>query len=249
MAFGDPPKRLRSVRMAFSGPPCSSGALPMTSGGPRCSLRPPAMTFGGPTCSFQAPIGGFLHHLLAHLSPYADLWAHRMSFFWYVGVVGGWPSGDTMNKYRISDLVKATGMSERAIRFYVQNGLLPPATRHGRGHNYTEEHLVRVRAIRRLRGEGLNVRQMRARLARISAADHAILGAPLPDARGSSAAAEKGTLHGAPEEAVSGGESWRRVTLLPGLEIHVRADATPFVLRTAAEIRERYSTAPVSPSP
>lgn len=181
-----------------------------------------------------------------------------------------------MGTYGISDLAGATGMSERAIRFYVQKKLLPPATHHGRGRNYTEEHMVRIRAIRRFRAERLSVKEMRVRFARLSAEELTAFGAAppaqlapsevsgegTPPGNSSAAAPPHSTAAVQPTLAVhstaavqftsagpSGAESWQRVTLLPGLEIHIRADAAPFVLRTAAEIRERYSTAPVSPSP
>ncbi len=41
------------------------------------------------------------------------------------------------------------------------------------------------------------------------------------------------------------GARWSRVGLLPGLELHVRGDASAFVRRIAAEIHARYASAPV----
>ena len=44
-------------------------------------------------------------------------------------------------KITIGQLAELTGLSRRAIRFYVQSGLLPAPAGAGRGHYYTEEHL------------------------------------------------------------------------------------------------------------
>lgn len=40
------------------------------------------------------------------------------------------------------------------------------------------------------------------------------------------------------------GTSWEHATLLPGLELHLRADATPLVRRIAAEIVAQYAAFP-----
>ena len=43
-------------------------------------------------------------------------------------------------------------------------------------------------------------------------------------------------------------EPWSRVSLLPGLELHVRSDAAPFVRRVAAEIASAYRVTNNSPA-
>ncbi len=159
-----------------------------------------------------------------------------------------------MGIYRIQDLMKATGLTRRVIRFYVQRELLPPAEGRGPGTNYGEEHLVRLRAVRRLRAERLNVAQIRARLAKLSPAEIAQLGAPgageggSPGARGALTSGPAGRA-GQPTGHFPGAECWERIALLPGLELHFRSDAGPLVLRTADEIRSRYSVAPLGTPP
>jgi len=156
-------------------------------------------------------------------------------------------------KFRLRDLVKATGLTPRAIRYYAHWGLLPPAFGRGSGTNYGEEHLLRLRAVQRLQRERLSLTQIRARLGKISAADLAALAAteggasiepksPPGDAKGPSGIpAVPATGH------FPGAESWERICLLPGLELHVQGGAGPLVLRTAEEIRQRYSVAPLAP--
>jgi DNA-binding transcriptional MerR regulator len=55
---------------------------------------------------------------------------------------------------RMRELEKASGISRETIRFYIREGLLPePARSHRNSATYTEEHLARLLAIRRLKDE------------------------------------------------------------------------------------------------
>lgn len=54
----------------------------------------------------------------------------------------------------IAELADAAGLSRRAIRFYVQQGLLPPPLGAGRGSHYDASHLERLRRIGELRAAG-----------------------------------------------------------------------------------------------
>ena len=56
--------------------------------------------------------------------------------------------------YRMRDLCEATGLPRQAIHFYIQQGLLPPGRKTGRNMAwYTEEHLERLRLIKKLQHE------------------------------------------------------------------------------------------------
>jgi DNA-binding transcriptional MerR regulator len=67
-------------------------------------------------------------------------------------------------KYGIRELVQASGVPRRTVRYYVQRGLLPPPEGAGRGHYYLPEHLERLRTIKDLQGRGLCLEEIRARL-------------------------------------------------------------------------------------
>src|SRR6185503_20189512 len=54
----------------------------------------------------------------------------------------------------IAELADAAGLSRRAIRFYVQQGLLPPPLGGGRGSHYDASHLERLRRIAELQAAG-----------------------------------------------------------------------------------------------
>lgn len=56
--------------------------------------------------------------------------------------------------YRMKDLSQLTGLGRQAIHFYIQQGLLPPGHKTGRNMAwYGEEHLERLKLIKRLQHE------------------------------------------------------------------------------------------------
>ncbi|GGP04059.1 MerR family transcriptional regulator [Nonomuraea glycinis] len=67
---------------------------------------------------------------------------------------------------RIGDAAAAAGTTPRALRFYEQRGLLPPASRTATGQRrYGPRDVARVRLIRRLLSVGLTVEDVRGCLA------------------------------------------------------------------------------------
>ena len=54
----------------------------------------------------------------------------------------------------IDDLAAAAGLTRRAVRFYVQQKLLPPPAGAGRGSHYQQAHLDRLRRIVELQSAG-----------------------------------------------------------------------------------------------
>ena len=77
----------------------------------------------------------------------------------------------TDNGYTISDLASLAGVTPRTIRYYVSVGLIPAPAQAGRGARYGEDHLRRVRLIRRLQDQHLPLAEIRSRLASLSDAD------------------------------------------------------------------------------
>jgi DNA-binding transcriptional MerR regulator len=67
--------------------------------------------------------------------------------------------------YTIADLETISGVNRRNIHFYVQQGVLPPPEGAGLGARYSEEHLLRLRAIPILRNRGLRLDDIREKLA------------------------------------------------------------------------------------
>ena len=96
------------------------------------------------------------------------------------------------------------GFPARTIRYYVAQGLLPPA--HGRGPSatYDRTHLLRLQAIRLLKERHLPLDEIKAELG---------------DLRDEEIAAQLAVETAPPEDR------WRRVQLHPDIELHVRERA------------------------
>jgi DNA-binding transcriptional MerR regulator len=117
-------------------------------------------------------------------------------------------------RYAIGDLAEAAGVSRRAVRFYVQRGLLAPPLGGGRGAFYTGQHLERLRSLKRLQEAGLPLEQ----IARTLDGD------------------DDGESHppGAPRAADDPWEEpWMRLSLAPGVELAVQPSRVPAAQRRA----------------
>lgn len=64
----------------------------------------------------------------------------------------------------IEQLATLSATPRRTIRFYVQEGLLPPPDGERRGAKYSDTHLERLLAIRRLQQDGLSLEAIKRRL-------------------------------------------------------------------------------------
>jgi DNA-binding transcriptional MerR regulator len=62
---------------------------------------------------------------------------------------------------RIGDLAARTGVSDRALRYYEEHGLLSPRRRPSGYRIYTDDDVAAVRRIRTLLGAGLSTAQIR----------------------------------------------------------------------------------------
>lgn len=66
----------------------------------------------------------------------------------------------------ISQAASATGLSSKTIRFYEQQGVIPPAARAANGYRYyDEQQLQRLRFIKRARDMGFSLDESRELLA------------------------------------------------------------------------------------
>ncbi|HEY7478480.1 MAG TPA: MerR family transcriptional regulator [Actinomycetota bacterium] len=60
-------------------------------------------------------------------------------------------------RYRVEQLAAACDVSVDTVRYYQSRGLLPAPAREGRVAWYTDDHVERIRRIRELRKQGLNL--------------------------------------------------------------------------------------------
>jgi DNA-binding transcriptional MerR regulator len=104
----------------------------------------------------------------------------------------------------MADLERETGFNARTIRYYISQGLLPPAHGRGPGATYDLGHLLRLRMIKLLKAEYLPLDDIKSRLSDLTDREIAAI-------------LEVQTR---PAE-----DRWRRVQLHPDIELHVRERA------------------------
>jgi DNA-binding transcriptional MerR regulator len=150
-----------------------------------------------------------------------------------------------VTQYKLDELARAAEVAPRTVRYYVQRGLVPAPEFHGKDTSYGPEHLLRLRAIKRLQEARLPLEEIAARLAAASPAELERLAAepafhdgaasgPKPRAGEASAPrppAPRAALHGA---------RWERFVLAPGLELHLADGADPRVERLARAILDQH---------
>jgi DNA-binding transcriptional MerR regulator len=142
----------------------------------------------------------------------------------------------TERSYKIDELARASGMSVRTVRYYVQRGLLPAAAFRGKDTAYDHGHLVRLRAIRRLQEAFFPLDAIAVQLDGRTAheieaiADGSVTPtSPLEDARHEDDDARA-------EIAREASRLYRRIELFPGVELTVAEDAPDRSVRLVKEM-------------
>lgn len=161
--------------------------------------------------------------------------------------------GDELEGYPIQKLAEKAGVSVRTIRFYIDEGLLATPPIKGRYSVYNDEYLDRLELIRRLKSSFLPLKEIRDRVTSLSWAEiKQALAQPEQQApqrqvneRGESALSYITNLLStspAPprakmrQSATLQPEAWERLILVPGIELHIRSDASPANQRLARQI-------------
>ena len=109
-------------------------------------------------------------------------------------------------RYAIGDLADLGGVSRRTVRYYVQEGLLPAPFGIGRGNHYGPEHLDHLLRVKALQEAGHTLDEIRRALNGKEVEQIAALRA------------------GPTAASALAREVWRRITLAPGVELHVAGD-------------------------
>ena len=105
-------------------------------------------------------------------------------------------------RYAVGELADLGGVSRRTVRYYVHEGLIPAPLGVGRGDHYGRGHLDRLLQVKALQEAGRSLDEIRQLLdGGAAVVARPVAGAPpLPR------------------------EVWRRVTVAPGIELHVSSD-------------------------
>lgn len=105
-------------------------------------------------------------------------------------------------RYAIGDLADLADVSRRTVRYYVQEGLLPTPLGLGRGNHYDGTHLARLLKVKALQEEGRTLDEIKSIL------------------RGKPASVRP---EATPQALRAGRAFYRRLELIPGVELHVAA--------------------------
>lgn len=167
----------------------------------------------------------------------------------------------------IAELGELVGQPPRTIRYYLQQGLLPPPVFRGPATRYGRVHLLRLLGIRRLKQEGVRaLSELKRRLEAAgeaqllaavaarppSAAVAAALGLPVPPGAEGSPTVAGAKRELAPSESAAAlsesgmpgapsGESWLRLQLLPGLELSLSESASPAARQLALRLQAEWA--------
>ncbi len=112
--------------------------------------------------------------------------------------------GTGQDRFSIDELSDLAGVSRRTVRYYVQEGLLPPPLGVGRGRHYDRTHLDRLLEVKAQQEAGLSLDEIRARRT--------------PQPGGGEPAPPPAPAPALPRS------TWRRLELAPGVELHVASD-------------------------
>ena len=143
----------------------------------------------------------------------------------------------------IGELADAAGLTRRAIRFYVQQKLLPPPTGRGRGRHYDGRHLDQLRRVLELQAAGHSLEAIRTIFSKPG-----VIATALRDARATNGAAPHREPSGSaagpaagppPERAVLRAELWTRLRLGDGIELSFDATKHNPTVEQLLELRQR----------
>lgn len=165
--------------------------------------------------------------------------------------------------YSIRQLSRATGVTVRALRHHFRLRVIEPPPNRGPHTRYTEDHFVRVLALKALRRRKFSLAAIRDTLAGASNEElFALAGLPKPpreiapediEKAHVAEAQDRARLEPTPETSIAlqervgpyraahARQAWTRVTICPGVELHVSAGADDEALRVAREIEAFYA--------
>jgi DNA-binding transcriptional MerR regulator len=131
--------------------------------------------------------------------------------------------------FTAAELGAKVGVSARTVRYYTAQHLLPAPQFRGSATRYLREHLVHLAAIRTLqRDRRYSLAAIRRHLASLTAADLEQLASPL--------LLDLAPVAPAAAPAPSVTDTWHRLTILPGLEIHLHTAASAEVQALARSV-------------
>lgn len=116
---------------------------------------------------------------------------------------------DNDARYAVGDLAALGGVSRRTVRYYVQEGLIPPPTGLGRGHHYGPGHLDALLRVKAMQESGQTLDDIR----------RSLQGRSGPVGRTARSRSPSPALP--PAEPAPAHSLWQRVSIAAGVEVHI----------------------------
>ena len=79
------------------------------------------------------------------------------------------------DRYTLAELEEQTGLKGRTIRYYITQGLLPPAYGRGPSATYDQDHLLRLQAINQMKDERQPLKEIKEYLEQLDTDDLAMM--------------------------------------------------------------------------
>lgn len=167
------------------------------------------------------------------------------------------------------DLCDAVDVTPRTVRYYIQQGLLPPADGAGQSASYNSGHLARLQLVKRLQANHLPLAEIRAKLDALPpGGEHQLLSEPPPPPTSAAeyiraalaAPAAPAALPPSPRRAgpplqpsaaspaFGARSTWDHHVLHRDIELHVRRPLDPTVNRKLERLLELARTLFKEPS-
>jgi len=128
--------------------------------------------------------------------------------------------------FNVGELADAVGLTRRAIRFYVQQRLLPAPLGRGRGRHYDHSHLERLRRVMELQVAGHSLDAIRRIL----------------DGGAEAPSVTPPTKPTRQRRALMSAELWTRLRVASGVELHFDAAAHSPTAEQLLELRSAIAS-------
>lgn len=84
-------------------------------------------------------------------------------------------NGRRPDRYTLAELEELTSLTGRTIRYYITQGLLPPAYGRGPSATYDQDHLLRLQAINQMKDERQSLKAIKEYLEQLDTDDLAMM--------------------------------------------------------------------------
>lgn len=146
------------------------------------------------------------------------------------GASGGW---------KLAELASLAEISPRTVTDYLAAGLLTPPEFRGPATRYQREHLLRLMAIREAKNDGQrSLKDVKRKLETMGTRDLEswLATRRIPEAARAALGLTATTTTAEPSRETASAppmQHWKTLELMPGLELSLRADAGPVVMKVA----------------